>query len=218
MDRLAKLLGTDRTELEDALGAAREELEELRVRESELVAMIERAEAMLGVDDADDRLTLHEAIAVVLRDAGNRWMHVREIADTVNARALYRKRDGSVIEANQIHARTKNYVQMFEKDGPRVRLRSGRVPTVPSSRSKYDRLGDRLRAVTGDVVVLRFDDIDETVGGLPASAYRHQAWWANERTGSHVQARSWMDAGWRVDGFNVDEGWVRFRREDGEGG
>src|SRR5205085_7162313 len=38
-------------------------------------------------------------------------------------RALYRKKDGTPIEPNQVHARTKNYDELFEKNGPRVRLR-----------------------------------------------------------------------------------------------
>jgi hypothetical protein len=51
-------------------------------------------------------------------------MTVRELADEVNRRALYEKRDRSPVEPNQIHARAKNYSALFEKEGPRVRLRS----------------------------------------------------------------------------------------------
>jgi hypothetical protein len=47
----------------------------------------------------------------------------------VNQRQLYRKRDGSPVESNQIHARTKNYTALFEKDGPRIRLRQERFET-----------------------------------------------------------------------------------------
>jgi hypothetical protein len=43
----------------------------------------------------------------------------------VNRRALYRKRDGSPVEVNQVHARTNNYTDLFEKDGPKVRLKEG---------------------------------------------------------------------------------------------
>jgi len=55
-------------------------------------------------------------------------MIVRELADEVNARGLYRKRDGSPIEPNEIHARAKNYASIFEKKGPRIRLRARGAP------------------------------------------------------------------------------------------
>jgi hypothetical protein len=42
---------------------------------------------------------------------------------------------------------------------------------------------------------MSFAQIEEVIGrDLPDSARRYQAWWANERSGSHVQARSWLDA------------------------
>ena len=68
-------------------------------------------------------LTLHAALEFILRENGNPWMTVRELADRVNASGLYTTRDGSPVEVNQIHARTKNYSALFEKDRGRVRLR-----------------------------------------------------------------------------------------------
>ena len=38
-------------------------------------------------------------------------------------RGLYHKKDGSPVEINQVHARTNNYHDLFEKDGPLIRLR-----------------------------------------------------------------------------------------------
>jgi hypothetical protein len=49
-------------------------------------------------------------------------MTARELADEVNGRGLYAKRDGSVVEANQIHARTNNGA-LFEKDGASIPLK-----------------------------------------------------------------------------------------------
>jgi len=72
-------------------------------------------------------MTLHEAIALLLRENANESMTVRELADALNERGLYRKRDGSPIEVNQVHARTNNYRSIFEKDGPNVRLREESV-------------------------------------------------------------------------------------------
>jgi hypothetical protein len=64
---------------------------------------------------------------IVAHDAGIAEGAIREhgedLAEEVNARNLYRPRDGSPVGRNQGHARTKNYSALFEKDGPRVRLR-----------------------------------------------------------------------------------------------
>lgn len=48
---------------------------------------------------------------------------------------------------------------------------------------------------------LDFDAIDALVSGLPSSARRHRAWWANDAT--HAQARAWLDEGWRVEAVNL---------------
>ena len=68
-------------------------------------------------------VTLHDEIADILRGHGNRWMTTQEIADLVNARGRYRKRDGSAITAFQIHGRTRQYEHLFERDGSLVRLK-----------------------------------------------------------------------------------------------
>ena len=45
---------------------------------------------------------------------------------------------------------------------------------------------------------MTFAEVERLIGApLPTSAYWYQAWWANNHT-SHVQARAWMAAGWRV--------------------
>lgn len=64
--------------------------------------------------------------------------------------------------------------------------------------SKYDPLRNYLEGLTHEVT-LPFAQINDLVpGGLPQSAYNHDAWWANEEDGQHVQARAWLDAGYRV--------------------
>jgi alkaline phosphatase len=108
---------------------ARHELAELDERRNQLINQIEQAELVRRSHTAKqiatrERLTLHQALVVVLTDHANRWMTVRELAKKVNERDLYRKKDGSEVEANQVHARTKNYDKLFEKDGPNVRLRT----------------------------------------------------------------------------------------------
>lgn len=78
--------------------------------------------------------------------------------------------------------------------------------------SKYSALCHHLENEAGTSIQLSFDEIDSIVGGLPASARRHPAWWSNEVEGSHVQAHAWLDAGWRVAHANLTAERVRFTR------
>jgi hypothetical protein len=137
MTDLDDALERSRQMIKEALVEARAELATVDERRHELLDQIARAEAVLG-DGPPQReleaaaaagdgaqLTLHEALARVLEDAGNEGMTARELADAVNRRGLYRKRDGSTVEVNQVHARINNYGDMFEKDGPKIRLKEG---------------------------------------------------------------------------------------------
>jgi CBS domain-containing protein len=46
-------------------------------------------------------------------------------------------------------------------------------------------------------IAYAFGQIEAMIGRkLPASAREHRAWWANDR--QHVQARQWLDAGWKI--------------------
>lgn len=78
--------------------------------------------------------------------------------------------------------------------------------------SKYNALRRHLESEAGTSVEMSFDEVDTIVGGLPASARHHSAWWSNEREGRHVQAHAWMDAGWRVAQVNLTAENVRFTR------
>ena len=69
-----------------------------------------------------DRITLHEELVEILHNQGNRWMTTQELADEVNRRGRYLKKDGSEMNAFQIHGRTRNYSHLFERDGSKVRL------------------------------------------------------------------------------------------------
>ena len=131
MSDLLKALEDNRPAIEAALADAESELADLQARERELKLLINRAKAALGYEApqrdapaATRRLTLHEAIERVLAENENEWLTVTEIASQINDRRLYQKRDGSPVEPSQIHARAKNYTAMFEKDGPRIRLRA----------------------------------------------------------------------------------------------
>jgi HB1, ASXL, restriction endonuclease HTH domain len=137
MTNLDDALERSREMIEEALVGARSELETVEARRRELLDQIAQAEAILGggpptppagapsAAPEGGPLTLHEALARVLEDAGNEGMSARELADAVNRRGLYRKRNGSPVEVNQVHARINNYGNLFEKDGSKIRLKEG---------------------------------------------------------------------------------------------
>jgi hypothetical protein len=68
-------------------------------------------------------LSAHAAMAEVLRSAPQYEMRPVDLAAEVNRRGLYTMRDGRPIETQQIHARVGNYPDMFERNGPFIRLR-----------------------------------------------------------------------------------------------
>ena len=62
-------------------------------------------------------------------------------------------------------------------------------------------------------ITLTFDRIEQIIiDKLPYSAFHHRAWWSNERNGRHVEAHSWLNAGWQVETVNQEQKWVRFIR------
>ena len=66
-------------------------------------------------------MTLHEAIEDLLLEYG-RSMTTREIADQINERQSYRKKDGSPIAASQVHLRTRNYHKLFVQERSMISL------------------------------------------------------------------------------------------------
>ena len=59
--------------------------------------------------------TLHEEIADILTEKGNKGMTASKIAALVNKRKRYKKKNGTDVKSNQISARTSNYSKIFEK-------------------------------------------------------------------------------------------------------
>lgn len=94
-----------------------------RIEQGAFLSNLLRGRQVLGMAD-DVRPTLHAEIARILHDHGNRWMTTMEIAAAVNDAGRYRKRGGSAVTDLQIHGRTTNYDDLFERDGMRVRLAS----------------------------------------------------------------------------------------------
>lgn len=66
-------------------------------------------------------MTLHEAIIKVLEAAG-RNLTAREIADEINSKALYVRKDKNPVPASQISARVNNYPEKFSKNKSKIGL------------------------------------------------------------------------------------------------
>jgi len=79
--------------------------------------------------------------------------------------------------------------------------------------AKYDPLFNHLSRCTEPRLRLSFAEIERIIGdSLPASARRHPAWWANERDGTHLHARSWLDAGHETQRLDLNGATVEFVR------
>ena len=79
--------------------------------------------------------------------------------------------------------------------------------------SKYDRLTAYLSTLTTEEWRASFAEIEEILGfSLPASAYEHPAWWANQ-TGGNGQSSAWQDAGWKTEGLDLGGTSVTFVRQ-----
>lgn len=54
-----------------------------------------------------------------------------------------------------------------------------------------------------DEITLSYSELEEIISAkLPASAYKHSAWWAN---GSHIQSESWLTADYKVTNVELGE-------------
>lgn len=60
-------------------------------------------------------MTLHEAIILVISSV-QKQLTCSEVANEINRKHLYIKRDGSFVEASQIMARINKYPHLFQKD------------------------------------------------------------------------------------------------------
>lgn len=82
-------------------------------------------------------MTLHEAIEKLLRQTG-RPMTTTGIANELNKNKWYQKKDNSTIDPFQIHGRTKNYPNIFNRNGstvslngqPNIKVNTPKEPTI----------------------------------------------------------------------------------------
>lgn len=84
-------------------------------------------------------MTLHEAIEKLLRLKGHP-MTTTEIASELNINKWYQKKDGSEIQPFQIHGRTRNYPQIFNRDGSLVYLENQSINLTGNIQSENVKL------------------------------------------------------------------------------
>lgn len=116
--------GRKRHGIRGARSAVRQSAPSRKAQDSAAAERVPRPPAGRGVLTGDQKVTLHEEIAAILREHDNQWMTTDQLARLVARRGRYIKRDGtSNVSAFQVHGRTRNYSQLFERQGTRVRLR-----------------------------------------------------------------------------------------------
>ncbi|HEY1710402.1 MAG TPA: hypothetical protein VGG10_19175 [Rhizomicrobium sp.] len=76
----------------------------------------------------------------------------------------------------------------------------------------YDPLYEKLKGSGASRVTMTFAEIGEVLGrNLPASAYLHRPWWANEARG-HSHAKAWLDAGYETSEVDMAGKRLTFKR------
>ena len=77
---------------------------------------------------------------------------------------------------------------------------------------KYMNLNSQLQILGGQgkkTWKTTFSQMERLIGvSLPPSAFCYREWWANDTT--HVQARAWMDDGWRTRNVDMEEKTLEF--------
>ena len=118
MGSLNRIRSQTRNDVEGALSGLKVKRESLQAKLREVEAEISLAEEWLG-DLHKARpagpLTLQDAMALVLSENGNEGMRPQRLAEIINERRLYRRRDEGPVEANGIQARVSNYREMFSR-------------------------------------------------------------------------------------------------------
>lgn len=77
---------------------------------------------------------------------------------------------------------------------------------------KYKPLQVFLAGQERQRIRMSFDEVERAAQTrLPASAYKHPAWWANDAT-AHVQAKAWLEAGYKTEQVDLENRRVEFVR------
>jgi hypothetical protein len=128
---LRQVVAANSVELQGDLDHARQRLQRARLEVNELERQVASLETLLMLANEVDApepepsgLTLHEAMALVLKSAPSGMLRAGDLAAEINRLHLYRMRDGRPVEAQQIHARVGHYQHLFAKEGTFIKLTS----------------------------------------------------------------------------------------------
>lgn len=135
-------------------------------------------------------VTLHVELLAALASNGNRWMSIDELAQSVNARGRYEKRDGSAIEPSQIHLRTRaggSYEDLFERQGRLVRARGAAVVAVNPDRANTP--GPHGTAAVGTSPLLARDAVPEKSALQAALAALRGPRWSLSDAANHIPSQ-----------------------------
>lgn len=78
--------------------------------------------------------------------------------------------------------------------------------------TKYQPLEAHLRRAQHESVHMTFAEIEKIIGtGLPASAFKHRAWWSNNPSNS-VITYAWLDAGYKSADVDIPGRKLVFRK------
>lgn len=121
------------------------------------------------------------------------------------------RRAGAEVERPLMGLSLGQQLAWYTNDDVRRPSREDALPSSPPYGGVYSPLTRTLRAAARDAH-FTFEELEDLLNrGLPASARRHRAWWANDE--SHSQARAWLKVGYRVDSVSLEAEWVRFGRD-----
>jgi len=89
-----------------------------------------------------------------------------------------------------------------------VFLNINRLRTI----SRREARSEKREARSETIYNIGFGAIEEILSApLPPSARKHPAWWSNEINGRHVNARAWMNTGFRTENLNFEASTVTFK-------
>jgi hypothetical protein len=78
--------------------------------------------------------------------------------------------------------------------------------------NKYDDLSEHLSRQSGQVVEMKFSEIESIINdSLPSSARKHRAWWSNNPSNS-VITHAWLNAGFQTEKVDMAAQRLLFRR------
>jgi CBS domain-containing protein len=173
----------------------KKELDDLTIEE--ITDVLLRHKACPKIGDQTDGSSVRKLLSGI-RDTRNILAHFRgditaEQRDQLRFCSDWLRRTLSDLPKEQ-ETRPVDLVPQSQVEPEDVPIEDGADP-----QSTYAGISSTLRRLPRDMdeIAYAFAQIESMIGRkLPASARAHRAWWANDRY--HVQARQWLDTGWKV--------------------